>query len=50
MKILFLSLIIMATLYPSDNAKPSFNKLKSVILPGYGEYSMGHEKRARSFL
>jgi len=49
MRNLFLSLIIMATLYPSDNAKPSFNKLKSVILPGYGEYSMGHETRARSF-
>ena len=49
MRNLILSLIITTALFPSDTVRPSFNKFKSVVLPGLGEYSMGHEKKARSF-
>ena len=49
MRKILLSIIVVNFLLSAQMSSSSKNKLQSLIVPGMGEFKMGHENRARSF-
>ena len=49
MRKILLFIIVLSSFLSAQMTAAKTNKLQSLILPGLGEFKMGHEKRARSF-
>ena len=49
MKKLLLFIFVLGSLLQAQMAPSAVNKLKSLILPGWGEYNIGHKDLAQSF-